>query len=45
MDKKRKYQIYDTSIKSILIYVSETWRLTERNRKKIEAVEMDALRS
>jgi hypothetical protein len=28
----------------MLIYGSESWRLTERNKKRIEAVEMGALR-
>jgi hypothetical protein len=31
-------------IKSSLLYGSETWRLTERNKRRVEATEMDALR-
>jgi len=31
-------------IKSSLLYGSETWRLTENNKRLVEATEMDALR-
>jgi hypothetical protein len=31
-------------IKSNLLYGSETWRLTEGNKRRVEATEMDALR-
>lgn len=31
-------------IKSSLLYGAETWRITERNRQRLEATEMDALR-
>jgi hypothetical protein len=31
-------------IKSSLLYGSETWRLTESNKRRVEATEMDALR-
>jgi hypothetical protein len=31
-------------IKSSLLYGSETWRLTENNKRQVEATEMDALR-
>ena len=31
-------------IKSSLLYGSETWRLTEHNKRRVEATEMDALR-
>jgi len=31
-------------IKSSLLYGSETWRLTENNKRRVEATEMDALR-
>ena len=31
-------------IKSSLLYGSETWRLTENNKGRVEATEMDALR-
>ena len=30
-------------IKSSLLYGSETWRLTENNKRRVEATEMDAL--
>jgi hypothetical protein len=31
-------------IKSSLLYESETWRLTENNKRRVETTEMDALR-
>jgi purine-nucleoside phosphorylase len=31
-------------IKSSLFYGSETWTLTENNKRRVEATEMDALR-
>jgi hypothetical protein len=31
-------------IKSSLFYGSETWRLTENNKRRVEATEIDALR-
>jgi len=31
-------------IKRRLLYCSETWRLTENNKRRVEATEMDALR-
>lgn len=43
INKKRKYNIYNSMIKTNLIYGAETWRLTEKNRKRVEAAEMDAL--
>lgn len=42
--KKRKLTIYETLVKSSLIYGAETWRMTENNRRKLEATEMDAFR-
>jgi hypothetical protein len=36
--------IYNALIKSSLLYGSETWRLTENNKRRVEATEMDALR-
>jgi len=36
--------IYHALIKSSLLYGSETWRLTENNKRRVEATEMDALR-
>ena len=40
----RKLNIYNVLIKSSLLYGSETWRLTENNKRRVEATEMDALR-
>jgi len=36
--------IYSALIKSSLLYGSETWRLTENNKRRVEATEIDALR-
>jgi len=36
--------IYNVLIKSSLLYGSETWRLAENNKRRVEATEMDALR-
>jgi hypothetical protein len=36
--------IYNASIKSNLLYGSETWRLTENNMRRVEATKMNALR-
>jgi len=35
---------YNALIKSSLLYGSETWRITENNKRRVEATEMDALR-
>jgi hypothetical protein len=40
----RKLNIYNVLIKSSLLYGSETWRLTESNKRRVEAAEMDVLR-
>ena len=42
--KKGKLNIYSALIKSSLLYGAETWRLTENNRRQVEATEMDGLR-
>jgi hypothetical protein len=42
--KERKLNIYKALIKSRLLCVSETWRLTENNKRWVEATEMDGLR-
>ena len=42
--KERKLNIYNVLIKSSLLYGSETWSLTENNKRWVEATEMDALR-
>ena len=36
--------IYNALVKSSLLYGAETWRLTENNKRRVEATEMDALR-
>ena len=36
--------IYNALIESSLLCGSETWRLTENNKRRVEATEMDALR-
>jgi len=35
---------YNALIKSSLLYGSETWRLTENDKRRMEATEVDALR-
>jgi hypothetical protein len=42
--KERKLDIYNALIKSSLLHGSETYRLTENNKRRVEATEMDALR-
>jgi hypothetical protein len=39
-----KLNIYNALIKSSLLYGSETWRLTENIKIRVEATEMDAMR-
>lgn len=39
-NKKRIYNIYETIVKSALLYGTETWRTTGKHKKK----EMDAIR-
>jgi len=41
---ERKLNIYNVLIKSSLLYGSETWRLTENNKRRVESTEMDTLR-
>ena len=36
--------IYNILIESSLLYGSETWRLTENNKRRVEATEMDGMR-
>ena len=36
--------IYNALIKSSLLYGCETWRLTENDKRRVEATEMDVLR-
>jgi hypothetical protein len=42
--KERKLNIYKALIKSSKLYGSETWRLTENNKRRVEAAEVEALR-
>jgi hypothetical protein len=42
--KGRKLNIYNALIKSSLLCGTETWRLTENNKRGVDATEMDALR-
>jgi hypothetical protein len=42
--KERNLNIYNKLIKSSLFYGFETWRLTESNKSRVEAIEMDASR-
>jgi len=42
--KGRKLNIYNALIESSLLYGSETWRLTENNKRRVEATEMETLR-
>jgi len=42
--KERKLNIYNALIKGSLLYGSETWRLTQNNKRRVEATEMGALR-
>ena len=42
--KERKLNNHNALIKSSLLYGSETWRNTEKNKRRVEATEMDALR-
>jgi len=41
---ERNLNIYNALIKSSLLYGSETWRLAENNKRRVEATEMDAQR-
>jgi hypothetical protein len=34
--KERKLSVYNALIKSSLLYGSETWRLTENNKRRVE---------
>jgi hypothetical protein len=42
--KERNLNICNALIKSSLLYGFETWRLTENNKRRVEATEMDVLR-
>jgi hypothetical protein len=42
--RNRKKMIYNSMVKSVLIYGAETWSLYEDYRRRINATEMDALR-
>jgi hypothetical protein len=42
--KQTKKRIYETIVKSILLYGSEVWGITKRDKESLEAVEMDFVR-
>ena len=42
--RNRKKLIYNSMVKSVLIYGAETWNLCEDGRRRINATEADALR-
>jgi len=42
--RNREKMIYNSMVKSVLIYGAETWNLYEDDRRRINATEMDALR-
>ena len=42
--KNQKKTIYNSMVKSVLIYGAKTWSLYEDDRRRINATEMDALR-
>jgi hypothetical protein len=44
MTRNRKKMIYNSMVKSVLIYGAEIWSLYENDRRRINATEMDALR-
>ena len=41
--KNRKKMIYNSMVKSVLIYGAETWSLYEDDRRRINATGMDVL--
>jgi hypothetical protein len=42
--RNRKKMIYNSMVKSLVIYGAETWNLCGNDRRRITATEMDALR-
>lgn len=42
--KNRKLNIYDVMVKSLVLYGGENWRWTERDKDRLNALEMDVLR-
>jgi hypothetical protein len=42
--KNRKRMIYNSMVKSVLIYGADTWSLCEDDRRRINGTEMDAFR-
>jgi hypothetical protein len=36
--------MYETIVESILLYGSEVWEITKRDKQRLEAVEMDFMR-
>jgi hypothetical protein len=42
--KQTKERIYEAIVESILLYRSEVWEITKRDKQRLEAVEMDFMR-
>jgi hypothetical protein len=42
--KKRRISIYETMVKSIMLYDYKIWKLTERNSRALEATKMNTIR-
>jgi len=42
--ERRKFNIYETIVKSVMLYVCKTWRIIERSKRALEVTEMDAIR-
>jgi hypothetical protein len=38
--KQTKKRIYETIVESILLYGSDVWEITKRDKQRLEAVEM-----
>jgi len=42
--KKSKFNIYETMIKSVLLYGHKIWRIIEKSKRALKATEMDIIR-
>jgi len=42
--RNTKIRVFESIVKSIMLYGAETWELTQRNRQRLKAVEMDYMR-
>lgn len=45
IQRQIKIRIYDTIVQSILLYASEIWEIAKRDEQRLNAVQMDFLRS